>query len=196
MSRVADRVEILENKVQRLDSELKEARRQRDIAIQDKALMGPDPYNSLSGRVADLMRSLEEKIEKLNREAEAEAKRVAAEAEQIRVDAESAAGEMRAAAERTLQDARTEAEQVRVDAKSAAGEMRAAAELALSNLTSRREEIRSQLLELGDGLLEAARRLQTSVGEESFEDQVFPAEDAGNGVAADTHFDRLAGGAA
>jgi DivIVA domain-containing protein len=169
LSGVADHVEALESKVQQVELELKESRRQ-GIALQDKVSGGQDPYDTISARVADLVRMFDQDVERLRAEAEAEVQRLLAdartEAERTRLDAQDKAAETRADAERTLRDARIETEH------------------ALSSLTSRRDALVGELRILRDRILDTVKGLETTIGG-SGGDHVVMLEDARKGEPAD-----------
>ena len=177
---VADHVEALESKVRQLESELREARRQGS-AQQDKVNGGQDPYDTISARVADLVRMFDQDVERLRAEAEAEVER-------LLIDA-------RNEGERLLADARTEAERIRLDAQDKAAETRADAartlrdarietEQALSGLASRRDGLLHELRAMRDQMLDTAKDLETTI-ENSVGHQVVILEDARKGEPAD-----------
>jgi DivIVA domain-containing protein len=115
---VADRIQTLEVRVRQLGYELDEARRQRDEALAS-ATAGSDPYEGMSARLADLMRSFDGDVERLRGEAQAEADRIVAEAttegDRARADAESVEREARVNAERLVREAREEADRITSD---------------------------------------------------------------------------------
>ncbi len=133
LKRVADLVDTLETRVKQLESELEEARRQRHEALEGRpAEGGADPYEALSARVTDLMRTFDEDVDRFRREAQVEADRIRGEAmveaERIRNEAKGEAdrvrsevqgieGDARAHAERVVREAREEADRILGDSK-------------------------------------------------------------------------------
>jgi len=167
LSGVADHVEALESQMGKLELDLREARRQATAA------QGPgsqDPYDTISARVADLVRTFDQDVERLRAEAEAEVDRLLAEArteaERLRLDAQDKVAETRAEAERTLRDARIEADK------------------ALSGLASRRDALLRELRAMRDRMLDTAKDLETTI-EGSVGDHVLILEDARKGEPAD-----------
>lgn len=169
LSGVADHVEALESKIQKLESELGEAHRQ-GTAFQDQAISGQDPYETISARVADLVRTFDRDVERLRAEADTEVDRLLAEArieaERIRLDAQEKGAETRAEAERTLREARIEADK------------------ALSGLASRRDNLLQELRAMRDQMLDTAKDLETTI-KGSVGDHVVMLEDARRGEPAD-----------
>ena len=145
LGKLADRVQALESRAQRLEAELEAARRQNGSSAHEQA--DSDPYEAASGRMATLMRTFDENVERLRREADEEAGRTVSgarsEADRILLDAQSRAEERRAAAEQALQDAHAEAERT------------------LSSLTAHRETVVSELRAFHDRLIDAARALDS-----------------------------------
>jgi DivIVA domain-containing protein len=170
LGRVADRVEALESRGGQLESELLEARRQSDKVLQDQSLTSSDPYEAVSTRVADLVRTFDHDVDKLRVEAEAEVDRMLAEArieaERIRLDSQSKADEAHARAERALRDAGTKADEV------------------LSALGSRREALLGELRAMRLRMLDSVRGLETMI-EEAASDGVLVLEDSARDEAPD-----------
>lgn len=188
---VAGRVQVLENRAWELESELEQARKQGDMS--PLPTEPPDPYETVSGRVADVVRAFDQDVERMRREAEAEVQRILdearAEAERGARDVEKVRQEGMAEAEGMLVDARAEADRIRVDAQANAEEMRAEAERALkdaqvqadavlSELQSRRESLVAKLRTLHDQMLDSARGLEPIVEAGEAPDEVVVPEDA------------------
>lgn len=72
---VASRVRHLESRIRTLEAELEEARRERDRA---KAVIS-DPYASVSGHVADVLRDLDQHVASVRASADTEADRIRSE---------------------------------------------------------------------------------------------------------------------
>lgn len=184
---LADQVDAREARIRELEAEVRELREGRDGRAGPTAGRPPaDAYEGVAGRVAELMRSLEQEAERLRSEAEAEAARAVttaeeeaarivaearAEAERMRLDAEAAAGEARAEASIVLRDARAQAERIVREA-----EARGAEALA------RREEIVAQLRAVRDAL---DRVLRSEEPERAGEVVVLEDSSANGGARAD-----------
>jgi DivIVA domain-containing protein len=179
LSGVADHVEALESNVHQLESELTEARRQ-GIAAQD-AVGGRDPYDGISPRVADLVRTFDDDVERLRAEAEAEIQRLLADA---RTESERLMADARTDAERTRLNAQDEADQARAEAERTFREARIASDQALSTLVARRDALVDELRAMRDRMLDAAKVLQTTI-EGSIADQVVLLQDARGDEGAD-----------
>jgi cell division septum initiation protein DivIVA len=184
LSRVADRVQGLERRIQQLGSELEEARRQREAAMQ--APPTEDLYESMSTRVADLMRTFDQDVERLRSEAQAEAERIVAdarsEAERVGQGIENLRQEARAQADRILAEARAESDRIRLDAQGKAEDVRAAAERveheARERISRNVSDLENQRALLVEQLRDIRRRMLETLG--SLEGIVQPApEDQG-----------------
>ncbi len=169
LGRVADHVQDLENQVRKLESEVREARRQGGARGPGHAAQ--DPYDAVSARVADVVRTFDHEVERLRQDAEAEADRILAEAkaeaERVRLEAQGKADEVRELAERTLRDARREAEQV------------------VSDLTARRDALLDQLRDIRDRMLDNVGNLEGTINGGAAGDQVLVVENAREGKPAD-----------
>ncbi|TMK68169.1 MAG: hypothetical protein E6G52_00755 [Actinobacteria bacterium] len=145
---VADHVEALESKVRQLESGLEAARRQTAAAATQEAA-NQDPYETVSARVADLVRTFDLDVAKLRGDAEAEVERMLIEAkvsaDQSNLEAQRNANEIRAQAERALQDARAESNKV------------------LAGLTAHKEALLGELRALRDRMLDTAKDLETAI---------------------------------
>lgn len=132
-------VKGLEDRVRTLESELQQAREG-----------GPsvDPYAMISNNVADLVRSFDQDVERMRRQAEADARNIreqaTKEASRGAVEAEASVQEARAEAEQILAQATVEADRIRIDAQATAEEARAQADRILDD---RRRELDRVLVE-------------------------------------------------
>lgn len=121
LKRVAERVQGLETRLQESERERDETRRERDIALEAWENSRKDPYESMSSHVTDLVRTFEEDVEKLRRDALHEADRILAEAksgaERTYLDAQGAESEARGQAEQIIREATEEAERIRTQAR-------------------------------------------------------------------------------
>jgi cell division septum initiation protein DivIVA len=189
LSRAADQVEALESEVRRLQAELG----QREVVPNELAPTDQDQYEAAGARVADLMRTFDQDLERLRQDAEAEAGRVVAEArseaDRLHLEAERLRGEAAAKAEHVQAKARTEADKIRLDAQSKAEDVRLQAAEALreaqkesdkvlSSLASRRQAMLGELRDMRDRMISTAKDLEATVEGVSAEDQVVVVVDA------------------
>lgn len=120
LSKVADRVQALEEQVRQLDSELAVARKERDEALESNPLPGVDAHEIISARMTEMMMTLEKEAERLAGETTAESERVLleskTEARRLRLKAKTDA-------ERTLKEARKEADRLASDLVAARASM-------------------------------------------------------------------------
>ena len=127
LSKTADRVRALEDRVQELDRQLDAAVRAREEAVARGA--SPGTFESVSGRVTELMTGLDADVERIRGEAAAEADRIVLDAKAEATLIEAQAGQKQAAAEQKLKQMQTEAEQstaaFRSRQESVRGELRA-----------------------------------------------------------------------
>ena len=195
VTRLTDHLDALKTEVRRLQAELSE----RDVAPKEQAPTARDQYEGVGARVADLMRTFDQDVERLHQDAEAEASRIVAEArseaDRIHQEAQRLKGEAGAKAERVQAKARTEADRIALDAQSKAEEVRLQAEEALreaqkesdkvlSSLASRRQAMFGELRDMRDRMLSTAKDLESTIERASAEDQVVVVEDAEAGRPA------------
>jgi DivIVA domain-containing protein len=185
LSGVADHVEALESNVHQLESELKEARHQ-GTAVRD-TVGDQDPYDGISPRVADLVRTFDQDVERLRAEAEAEVQRLLADA---RTESERLVADARTDAERTRLNAQDEADQARAEAERTFREARIASDQALSTLVARRDALVDELRAMRDRMLDTAKVLETTI-EGSIGDQVVllqeaPGSDGGDATSVNS----------
>jgi cell division septum initiation protein DivIVA len=182
VTRLTDHLDALATEVRRLQAELS----QRDDALEEQAPTAQDQYEGVGARVADLMRTFDQDVERLREDAEEEAGRIVAEArseaDRIQQDAERSRGDAAAKAERVQAQARTEADRIRLDAQSKAEDVRQQAEEALreakkesdrflSSLASRHETLMEELRVIRDRMIDATRGIEATI-EEALRDQV------------------------
>ena len=146
---MTERLQTVESQVRQLRSEAEQARQQRDEAIRERdlALHGPapadgDPYEQVSSRVAGLMMGVDQEVDKIRDEAEAEADRVVANAKSEASRLESESEEKRAAADQAARLAHEEAER------------------SLADVTSQRDVMLEELRLTGARLLDAIATLE------------------------------------
>jgi cell division septum initiation protein DivIVA len=179
LSGVADHVEALESNVHQLESALRKARRQ-GIAAQD-TVGGQDPYDGISPRVADLVRTFDQDVERLRAEAEAEVQRLLADA---RTESERLLADAQTDAERTRLDAQDKAAQTRGEAERTLQEARIETDQALSILVAGRNALVDELRAMRDRMLDTAKDLETTI-EGSIGAQVVMLQEARGGEGAD-----------
>ena len=131
---VAQQFQVLETRVNELETTLRELGGSADASGRDEPPKSDDPYNGVSGRVVEALRSLYRETERLRRDALEEAERIVAtakaEVQSLRSEALATREEARVAADRLLQEARAQAEH------------------AVSSLAQQRNEIVGDLLTL------------------------------------------------
>jgi cell division septum initiation protein DivIVA len=182
VTRLTDHLDALATEVRRLQAELS----QRDADEEEQAPTAQDKYEGVGARVADLMRTFDQDVERLREDAEEEAGRIVAEArseaDRIQQEAERSRGDAAERAERVQAQARTEADRIRLDAQSKAEDVRQQAEEALreakkesdrflSSLTSRHETLMEELRVIRDRMVDATRGIEATI-EEALRDQV------------------------
>ena len=164
VAQAAERIKGLEAQAKKLEADLQQARRQT-AAFRGAA--GKSPYEGVSARVADLVRTFDQDVEKLRADAENEVQRLLlearAEADRIRLDAQSNAEATREEADRALRAAQEEAD------------------TALSELGDRKGALQAELRAIRDRMVEAATELGSVVGPHGADDVVI-VEDATAGT--------------
>jgi cell division septum initiation protein DivIVA len=187
---VTGRTRILEDRVSELESELERVRGQEQPSQPAEA--PEDPYEVMSGRMAEVVRALDQDVERMRQEAEAEAKQIVdearAEAERESRDIEKLRKTAEVEADGMLAEATAEADRIRVDAQATAEDLRAEAEGALeeaqkqadavlAELTDRRNALVVEMRTLHDRLLDSASRLEPILVAEGAADEIVVAED-------------------
>ena len=160
VTRLTDHLNALSTQVLQLQAELS----QRAVAQEEQARTAQDEYDGVGARVADLMRTFDQDVERLRQDAEAEASRIVAEAK-------SQADRMKRDGERLHAEAAAKAERVQAEA-------RMEADSVLSSLTSRREALMEQLLVIWDRMVDVTRGIEATVEAASADDQIVVVEDA------------------
>jgi len=182
VTRLTDHLDALATEVRRLQAELS----QRDADEEEQAPTAEDQYEGVGARVADLMRTFDQDVERLREDAEEEAGRMVAEArseaDRIQQEAERSRGEAAERAERVQAKARNEADRIRLDAQSKAEDVHLQAEEALreaekesdrilSSLASRHEALMEELRVIRDRMVDATRGIEATI-EAGVRDQV------------------------
>jgi vacuolar-type H+-ATPase subunit E/Vma4 len=172
--RLTNQLDALEADVRRLQGELS----QRDAGEEEQAPSAHDQYEGVGARVADLMRTFDQDVERLREDAEEEAGRIVAEAkseaDRIHKEAERSRGEAAAKADQVEAKARREADTIRLDAQSKAENVRLQAaealreakresERVLSSLASRHEALMEELRVIRDRMVDTTRGIEATI---------------------------------
>jgi len=145
LSKIADRMQVLESQVKELGSQLERANQERDEAVA-AAASAPDSYEQVTSRVADLMVGLDRDVARLRTEAEADAAKIREEAQTEAQRIRSEAGEMNALARQRLAEAEEEAS------------------LATSGMVAQQESVREELRAASNRVLQVIGELEASIG--------------------------------
>jgi cell division septum initiation protein DivIVA len=188
---LAGRLQVLENYVSELESELEQARGPHQASSPTDQPPG-DPYEKMSDHVAHVMRSLDRDVQRIRQEAQAEAKRIVDEAKaetgrQSR-DVEKLRKSAITEVDGMLTEAGAEADRIRVDAQAKAEDIRARAEQALEDarakvtevvgeLDDRRRSLITEIRSLHARILGSAKELEPIMDEESAVEEIAVAED-------------------
>jgi len=187
---VAGRTRTLEDRVSELESELERVRGRGQSS--QRAEAAEDPYEAMSGRMAEVVRTLDQDVERMRQEAEADAQRIVDEAkaeaaleerevEKLRkkamVDADGMLAEATAEADRIRVDAQATAEDLRAEAERALEDAQKQADAVLAELTDRRQALVDEMRALHDRLLDAASRLEPVLDAERADDEVVVGDD-------------------
>jgi cell division septum initiation protein DivIVA len=159
VTRLRDHLDALSTEVRQLQAELS----RRDAVAKEQAPTAHDQYESVGLRVADLMRTFDQDVERLRQDAEAEASRIVGEAR-------SDADQIKRKAERLHEEAGAKAERVQAEARMEADKM-------LSSLASRREALMEELRVIRDRMVDATKALEATIEAPSADDQIVVVED-------------------
>jgi cell division septum initiation protein DivIVA len=158
LKRVATKVLTLESTLEQTRNELSETRRERDAARAELASSRHDPHENVSDRVTELMRTFDQQVDALEREAQAEADRVLLD---VRADADRIIGQAREEADRITTAAREEAERARTRAESGEAEARILAQRILREAKEEANRTESDVAAMRNSTLEAFRQIHT-----------------------------------
>ncbi|MGZ4152224.1 MAG: DivIVA domain-containing protein [Actinomycetota bacterium] len=149
VEQVRDYLEQLSHQVEQMETMLRTAKLQADAA--ERARSGPrlDPYQQLSDRFAEVLRTTDREADRIRREAKEEADRVLREA--------------RTEADRIRLDAQSRAEQAREEAERAVREARSHADRTISGLATRRDALVEQLAAMQERLIDVAHELEAAI---------------------------------
>jgi DivIVA domain-containing protein len=149
VGQVRDYLEQLSRQLEQMETMLRSAKLQADAAERAQAGPRPDPYQRLSERFAEVLRTTDREADRIRREAKEEADRVLREArtdaDRIRLDAQSRAEQAREDAERTVREARSHADRT------------------IAGLATRRDALVEQLAAMQDRLIGVAHELEAAI---------------------------------
>jgi cell division septum initiation protein DivIVA len=173
VKRLTEHLLGLESEVRRLQGELG----QRGGPA-EQTPSSQDPYENVGARVADLVRTFDQDVERLRRDTESEASRVIAEAkaeaERIGEEAQRMRRDVEVEVDLILTEARTQADRIRLESQGKAEEARIQAAEALRDaqkeadkvllgLASRRESLLGDLKTIRDRMLSTAGDLEATI---------------------------------
>lgn len=145
---VREYLSLIADQVEHLEEQVREARLASEAAITRQS-SDRDPAGEMAERIADILRTTERHSEDRRREAEEQARAILAEA--------------RAEADRVRLDAQTKAEKARQDGYEALALARAEADRAVGGLVSRREELSGEFEAIRQRILGIAGELSNVV---------------------------------
>jgi DivIVA domain-containing protein len=149
VEQVRDYLDQLSKQVEQMEAMLRAAKLQAGAT--ERAQAGPkqDPYQQLSDRFAEVLRTTDREADRIRREAKEEADRILrearADADRIRLDAQSRAEQAREEAERALREARSQADRT------------------IAGLATRRDALVEQLAAMQERLLGVAHELEAAI---------------------------------
>lgn len=142
-------LEQLSRQVEQMEAMLRSAKLQAGAAERAQTGTRKDPYQQLSERFAEVLRTTDREANRIRREAKEEADRVLrearADADRIRLDAQSRAETAREEAERALREARTHADRT------------------IAGLATRRDALVEQLATMQERLMGVAHELEAAI---------------------------------
>jgi len=154
---VAVQVLALESRLEETRGELFDTRRERDAALTELG-KSRDSYEGVSERVTELIRSFDQQVGDLQREARAEADRVLID---VRTDADRILDQAREEAERITTDAREEAERTRAKAQLDEAEARILAESIVADAKEDANRAESDIAAMRNSTLETFRDIRS-----------------------------------
>jgi cell division septum initiation protein DivIVA len=206
---VAARARILEERTRELEAEVEQLRKQSGRPGTGPLPPAPsDPFEAVSDRVTEMMRTFDKDVEQMRSDAAEEARRIVEQAqaedevirqaiEERRSAAEAEVEELltraRAEADRVSVDAQAKAEDVRERAERALDDARARAEAMISDLETRRRSLIDEIRSLHDRMLDSAKQLRPVLDDEPAADDVVVRE-GGVAVAEGSTESSQAGG--
>jgi cell division septum initiation protein DivIVA len=158
LKRVAANVLTLESRLEETRDELSDARRERDAARAELASSRHGPYDAASERVTELMRTFDELVDDLQREAQVEADRVLID---VRTDADRIIVQAREEAERITTDAREEAERTRARAQLEEAKARVMADRVVADAKEEADRAESDVAAMRSSTIETFRDIRS-----------------------------------
>jgi DivIVA domain-containing protein len=149
VEQVRDYLEQLSQQVEQMETVLRSAKLQADAAERSQSGPRRDPYQQLSDRFAEVLRTTDREADRIRREAKEEADRILREA--------------RMEADRIRLDAQSRAEQAREEAERAVREARSQADRTISGLSTRRDALVEQLAAMQERLIGVAHELEAAI---------------------------------
>ena len=127
LKRVEEQIQVLEARLRDAERERDETRRARDIALDSLERARKEPYDSMAGRLADLMRTFDAEVAKLRGEADSESARILGEAkreaDRIREQVQREETEAHGQAEQRERQAKEDADRIVKQAQEEAGQI-------------------------------------------------------------------------
>jgi DivIVA domain-containing protein len=149
VEQVRDYLEQLSRQVEQMEGLLRTAKLQAGAAERAQTEPRLDPYQQLSDRFAEVLRTTDREADRIRREAKDEADRILrearTEADRIRLDAQSRAEQAREEADRALREARSQADRT------------------ITGLATRRDALVDQLAAMQERLLGVAHELEAAI---------------------------------
>jgi cell division septum initiation protein DivIVA len=158
LKRVAAKVLELESRLEETRDELMDARRERDAARAELATSRPDPFDGVSQRVTELVRTFDQQVGDLQRDAQAEADRVLLD---VRTDADRILQQAREEAELITADAREEADRTRARAQLDEAEARVLADRIVADAKEEANRAESDIAAMRTSTLESFRDIRS-----------------------------------
>lgn len=158
LKRVAAKVLELETRLEETRDELVDARTERDAARAELAASRPDPYDGVSERVTELVRTFDQQVGDLQRNAQAEADRVLFD---VRTDAERILDHAREEAERITAEARDEADRTRARAQLDEAEAHVLADRIVADAKEEANRAESDVAAMRTSTLESFRDIRS-----------------------------------
>lgn len=158
LSAIASKVLSLESRLRETRDELLRTRRERDDArAASEARAEQDPNGEASERVMALVRTFDNEVQQLHRDAEMEAERVLSE---VRTESERVLAQARDEAQRIVAEARAEAEAIRADAQTEEQQARLRVGRMMNEARQEADRARTDLADLKESTLQRFRDIR------------------------------------
>jgi len=163
---VEERIRVLEAKLRDAERERDEARRSKEVALDSLDKAKKEPYDSMAGRLADLMRTFDAEVAKLRGEADSESARILGEArreaDRIHEQVKREEAEARGQAEQRERQAREDADRIVKEAREEADQIE-------SNLVAVYGSTLNELRAIRDNMQTAVREIDVVLDERADE---------------------------